>query len=307
MAFRRLESLRHLSRKTLERNPQAGRKLRLIAFAVLFMISAAVFCQRPGMPECSPQPSLWVPPVSPVSSEAAGVAWSIIVPVFNEEKRVGPTLAVIEAHMRKRGASCEILVVDDGSTDGTAALVNREFPEVRLLRNPGNQGKGYSVRAGMRAAAGRLVLFTDADLSTPIEEMDRFEKELEGGADVVIASRALPDSVLEVRQVWWREMSGRIFNKIVRLLSGLPYADTQCGFKAYTRQAARRIAGLQRLDGWAFDVEQLHLARLLGLKVREVPVRWLNSPDTRVRFLRDASRMFKDILRIRWTRYPVER
>lgn len=228
--------------------------------------------------------------------------WTIIIPCYNEALRIGATLRAIEAFLEFRQISAEILVVDDGSSDGSAALVERDFPEVRLLRNPANRGKGYSVRAGMMAAEGRWVLFSDADLSTPIEEMLRFECEFEAGADVVIGSRAMRESNILVHQAWWRETSGRIFNFLVRLISGLPFHDTQCGFKAYRRDAARRIAGAQRLEGWAFDVEQLVLARRMGMDVREVPVQWVNSPATRIRFARDAPRMLWDVVRIRMGR-----
>ncbi|NQU42097.1 glycosyltransferase family 2 protein [bacterium] len=242
------------------------------------------------------------PPVPPTETPPV---WSVIIPMYNEENRIGPSLQAVVDFMDQRSPSYEILVVDDGSTDASVAFVRQRFPHVRLLLNPGNRGKGYSVRAGLLASKGRWRLFSDADLSTPIEEIARFEKELTNGADVVIGSRALPESILEVRQAWWREISGRLFNKLVRLVSGLPFHDTQCGFKAYTAEAAKHIASLQRLEGWAFDVEHLHLARKMGLDVREIPVRWLNSADSRIHFLRDASRMLIDVIRIRLSRYSV--
>ena len=231
--------------------------------------------------------------------------WTVVIPAFNEEKRLGATLHTILDHLATRPRPCETIVVDDGSTDGTVALVARDFPSVRILRNPGNRGKGYSVRAGILAARGERILFSDADLSTPIEELTRLEAELDGGADVAIASRAMAGSRIEVHQAWWRELAGRCFNAVVRLVSGLPYHDTQCGFKAYRREAARRIAALQRLDGWAFDVEQLRIARLLGLRVAEVPVRWINSDASRVRLLTAAPRMLRDVVRVRLMRYPT--
>lgn len=233
------------------------------------------------------------------------VDWSIIVPAYNEEERLGGTLEAIAEFAAKRGLSCETIVVDDGSTDGTAGLVKDNFPQVKLLSNPGNRGKGYSVRRGLLEARGRWMVFSDADLSTPIEELARFEEELLSGADVVIASRALPDSRIEVHQVWWREWSGRLFNCLVRLISGLPYRDTQCGFKAYRREAAQRIAALQRSEGWAFDVEHLRLARMLGLRVREVPVRWVNSSASKLSLFRDAPGMLLDVFKIRLTRYDL--
>lgn len=244
------------------------------------------------------------------SSNAARTSlpdWTIVVPAYNEAERLGETLRAIAAFAAGHTGTLETLVVDDGSTDGTTDLVEREFPNVRLVRNPGNRGKGYSVRAGLRAGRGKWRLFSDADLSTPIDELPRFEAELRAGADIVIASRAMNESMIELHQAWWRETSGRVFNGLVRLISGLPYRDTQCGFKAYTRAAAMRVAALQKLDGWAFDVEHLHIARLLGLCVREVPVRWINSPASHVRFLPDSARMLLDVIRVRHGHYDLSR
>jgi glycosyltransferase involved in cell wall biosynthesis len=226
--------------------------------------------------------------------------WTLVIPAYNEELRLGQTLQSMLEYIEQHNLDAEILVVNDGSTDATAKLVRENFPQVRLLENPGNRGKGYSVRAGMLAAEGQWVLFSDADLSTPIEELPKFEAALRDGADVVIGSRVLHGAVLEVRQPWWRELSGRTFNVLVRLLSALPFHDTQCGFKAYQRTAAEKIAQAQLLTGWAFDVEQLVLAKKMGLRVTEVPVRWINSAASRVNMLRDAPRMLRDVIKIRW-------
>ncbi len=246
-----------------------------------------------------------VPPPGTATSPASP-DWTLVIPAYNEEARLGNSLrTILQFVVQRAPQTFEVIVVDDGSTDATAALVEREFPQVRLLRNPGNRGKGYSVRAGLLEARGRWVLFSDADLSTPIEELIPCEEHLKQGYDVVIASRALPDSIIEIHQAWWRERSGRLFNQLVRLISGLPYPDTQCGFKAYTRPAARRIARLQRLDGFAFDVEQLRLAQMLKLRVAEIPVHWINSFATRVNFLSDAPRMLRDVLRVRCMRYDL--
>lgn len=238
-------------------------------------------------------------------SSGSTLDWSIIIPCHNEENRLGTTLSTITAFVTEKNLNAEIIIVDDGSTDGTVPLVEREFPNCRIVRNPSNRGKGYSVRAGIQASRGKWILFSDADLSTPIEEMIEFEKDLREGADIVIGSRAMQSSVILVHQRWGREMSGRIFNFLVRIISGLPFRDTQCGFKAYRREAALRIASLQRIDRWAFDVEHLYLGQLMGMKIVELPVHWINSPASRVRFLRDSSRMFIDILRVRRTKYST--
>ncbi len=238
-----------------------------------------------------------------VTEEHSQPRWSIIIPAYNEELRLGDTLSSILDYMDKRDGSFEILVIDDGSSDGTVQLVRDNFPGVRLLKNKRNRGKGHSVKVGMTQARGAYLLFSDADLSTPIEELERFEQSLDNGADMVIASRAMEDSQIEVHQAIWRESAGRCFNLLVRTISGLPFHDTQCGFKAYRRETAHQIAELQRLEGWAFDVEQLRLALLLGLTVQEVPVRWINSEQSRVNLLRDAPLMLLDIIRVRLTRY----
>lgn len=231
--------------------------------------------------------------------------WSLIIPAYNEVRRLGKTLDRVLEYREQAGKDMEILVINDGSTDGTGDLVREKYPAVEVLENPGNRGKGYSVRHGLQKGRGEWILFSDADLSTPIEEMEHFEECLRNGADMVIASRALPDSVLEVPQPWWREKAGRIFNGLVQGISGLPYVDTQCGFKAYTRGLARELARLQQLDGWAFDVEQIYLARKMGRNIAEVPVRWINSEDSRVHFLQDAWAMLLDVTRIRLRRYDL--
>lgn len=194
--------------------------------------------------------------------------------------------------------------MDDGSTDGTAPATERyaaTHPEVRLLRNPGNRGKGYSVRHGMLDARGDWILFTDADLSAPIEEAGKlFQAVRERQAQIAFGSRGLDRSLIEVHQSWFRETAGRLFNLFVRLLAGLPYADTQCGFKLFERQAAQEIFRRQRLDRFGFDVEVLYLAKRLGFRAVEVPVRWRHSEGTKVSMWRDSVSMFFDLLRIRW-------
>lgn len=229
---------------------------------------------------------------------------SIVIPAYNEAARLEATLNSVLAYLRSSAfRPFEVVVVDDGSTDDTAQMVERfraAHPEVRLLRNPGNRGKGYSVRHGMLEAAGDWVLVSDADLSAPIEELDKLlAAARDHQALVVIGSRALDRSLIAVHQSPFRENAGRIFNLLVRLIAGLPFRDTQCGFKLFERRAAREIFRRQRIDRFGFDVETLYLARKLGFRAREVPVRWSHATGTKVRMLRDSLNMFLDLARIR--------
>lgn len=230
---------------------------------------------------------------------------SIVIPAYNEQARLPATLqAVLDYLERRQNGGFEILVVDDGSTDSTAAVAEqfrRYHPEVRLLRNPGNRGKGYSVRHGMLKASGDWILFTDADLSAPIEECDKLRQAAERhSAAVAIGSRALDRSLIGVHQPRWREWAGRVFNLLMRLLVGLPFRDTQCGFKLFRRDAAQALFSRQRIERFGFDVEILYLARKLGFKAVEVPVRWNHAEGTRVSMLRDSLDMFLDLVRVRW-------
>ncbi len=228
---------------------------------------------------------------------------SIVVPAYNEAARLPATLELLLAWLHpRRFQFAEVLVVDDGSRDATAAFVeefSQKHPCVRLLRNPGNRGKGYAVRHGMSKAAGDWILFTDADLSTPIEEVDTLFARLQASAAVAaIGSRALDRSLVEVRQSAFREASGQFFNLVMRAVTGLPFLDTQCGFKLYHSSAARQIFPRQRLDGFSFDVEDLYIARRRGLSIVEVPVHWRNVEGTKVGAL-SGLRSFADLLRIR--------
>jgi dolichyl-phosphate beta-glucosyltransferase len=230
---------------------------------------------------------------------------SIVIPAFNEERRLTATLTAVLAYLAQRDwRSAEVVVVDDGSADGTARLV-REFSAthaaVRLVQNPGNRGKGYSVRHGVMEARGEWILFSDADLSAPIEELDKLlVAAREGGASVAIGSRAMDRSLIEVHQSGFREMAGRVFNLCMRALTGLPFQDTQCGFKLFEAGAAREVFGRQRLERFGFDAEVLFIARQLGFRMVEVPVRWSHSQGTKVSMFRDSLNMFLDLLRIRW-------
>ena len=231
-----------------------------------------------------------------------GIALSVVIPAFEEARRIGPTLAAIRAYLEARALPAEIIVVDDGSRDGTAARAREAltgFPEARVIRLPENEGKGAAVRAGVLEARGDLVLFSDADLSTPISEADKFLPLIENGADVVIGSRAIPGADIRVRQGLVRETMGKFFNRLVRLvvLKGIP--DTQCGFKLFRRDAARSVFGEAEVCGFCFDVEILALCVRRGLGVRQVPVVWLNSPPSKVLLIRSSLRMIADLLRIR--------
>jgi glycosyltransferase involved in cell wall biosynthesis len=229
---------------------------------------------------------------------------SIVVPAFNEEQRLPKTLQSIRDYLKSRSLRAEVLVVDDGSTDATAKVVEcsqKWFPELQLLSNSGNRGKGFSVRQGMLEARGGIALFTDADLSAPIEEADKLLAVLrEGAYDGAIGSRALDRRLIEAHQSAFRERAGILFNAMVRWLTGLPFKDTQCGFKAFRRERARVIFEQQRTEGFGFDPEILFLAQRAGLRIAEVPVRWAHHPATKVNLLRDSVRMFVDLLAVRW-------
>jgi dolichyl-phosphate beta-glucosyltransferase len=229
---------------------------------------------------------------------------SIVIPAYNEERRLPSTLDTVLTWLNGGAfADAEVLVVDDGSSDGTAAVVEASSaadPRVRLLRNPGNRGKGYAVRHGMLEARGAWIVFSDADLSAPIEELPKLLGAAQGkNAAVAIGSRALDRTLIGVHQSRWREMSGIVFNLLMRLLTGLSFADTQCGFKLYRRDAARQVFERQRLEGFGFDVEDLFIAHRLGLAAIEVPVKWNNVEGTKVG-LTQGLRSFLDLLVIRW-------
>jgi dolichyl-phosphate beta-glucosyltransferase len=231
---------------------------------------------------------------------------SIVIPAFNEEDRLPGTLERIREYFAARPGgldAIEVLVVDDGSRDATARIAeewSRRMPRWQLISNGANRGKGYSVRHGMLKAQGRIALFTDADLSSPIEESQKLLAALAAGNDVAVGSRALDRSLIGVRQARYRELAGIIFNGFVRLFTRLPIHDTQCGFKAFVREPSRIIFEQQRIEGFGFDPEILFLARRHGLQIVEVPVRWAHDPATKVSMLRESFRMFGDLLVICW-------
>jgi len=228
---------------------------------------------------------------------------SVVIPAYNEEKRLPATLDRVLAWLDSRKLEfAEVIVVNDGSADGTAALVERyakEHPCLRLLNNPGNRGKGYSVRRGMLEARGEWLLFSDADLSTPIEDASNlYAVALGAEADIAIGSRAVDRSLVSVHQPAMRELSGRFFNLVMRMVTGLRFRDTQCGFKLYRASAAREVFSRQKLDGFSFDVEDLYIALRLGIPAIEVPVHWANVEGTKVSAF-TGLQSFADLLRIR--------
>lgn len=240
--------------------------------------------------------------------------YSIVIPAFNEAARLPRALEKLRAYLLERNFDAEVLVVDDGSTDATAEIArdaDLKWPDalrdVRLVSNGENRGKGYSVRHGMLEARGEIALFTDADLSAPIEEFDKLLAALEN-ADVAFGSRAVDRRLISVHQSRLREIAGIIFNRFVRILTGLPFEDTQCGFKAFVMGRARVIFEQQRIERFGFDPEILFLAKRHGLRCVEVPVRWAHDPATKVNVYSDSVKMFLDLLVIRWNavlgRYP---
>ncbi len=242
--------------------------------------------------------------------------FSIVIPAYNEEDRIGSTLERIIRYLGSRDVPFELLIVDDGSTDGTSEIVHslarqENLPgPIQIHRNETNRGKGYTVRRGMLEAQGDYALFTDADLSAPIEELSKLEKEVvEGGHDLVFGSRDVVGSDVQVHQPWWRESSGKIFNRFVRLLTGLPYRDTQCGFKLFRMSRCRKLFKRQTIFDFGFDVELLYVARKWGLAMKETPVVWRHSPGSKVQFVPHAFGMLVDLVKIRWNdvrgRYEV--
>jgi dolichyl-phosphate beta-glucosyltransferase len=228
---------------------------------------------------------------------------SIVIPAYNESTRLGPTLDRVLDFVRQQAWDAEVIVVDDGSSDGTADLVRiyaQKNGIVRLVQNPGNRGKGYSVRNGVLNAGGAIVLFTDADLSSPIEEAPKLLNALDAGADVAIGSRWMRSELQTQRQSVARQVMGRVFNLLLRVLLRLDFKDTQCGFKAFRRSAAQALFPQQKIEGWGFDPEILFLARRSGFKVAEVPVVWGHDTGTRIHPLADGARMVQEMIRIRW-------
>ena len=226
---------------------------------------------------------------------------SVIIPLFNESRVILDTLSKLNRYFAKQPYGFELIVVDDGSTDGTRDLINslsQENPYIRLISNS-HMGKGASVKSGVLSASGDYILFTDADLSTPIEELGKLMPFFKDGYDVIIGSRAKKESNILRHQPIIRQAMGKIFNMLVRLFVLRGIKDTQCGFKVFRRQAAHKIFSLQRLNGFSFDVEILYIAKALGYKIKDIPITWINRIDSRVGIAKDSLKMFFDLFTIK--------
>lgn len=230
---------------------------------------------------------------------------SIIIPAFEESARIGNSIQKILTYIGKEIPAAELIVVDDGSGDDTAKVSEKVFAEfpsatARVIRYERNRGKGFAVRTGLSVAAANVALFSDADLSTPIEELPKLIEPIQrGDFDVTFGSRALDRSLIGMRQPWRREQGGKFFNLLVRLLTGLPFWDTQCGFKAFNLQKFRSLLPLMQIERFGFDVEFLYVAYLHNLRLKEIPVRWNHDERTKVSVLRDSLRMFNEVRQIR--------
>ena len=231
-----------------------------------------------------------------------GVHLSIVIPAYNEERRIAHSLERIVEYFRPKGVAYEIVVVDDASSDRTPEILKRycaSHSQIVSLRNVKNMGKGFTTRRGMLSARGDLILFTDTDLSVPIEELDRLLIYARDGFDIVFGSRYMPDSRIVSQQTWHRRKLGRVFNYLTRFLILPQFRDTQCGFKLFRRDTAQHLFKEQKLDGYAFDVEILYLASRSGYRIKEVGVTWFDAPFTKIRVFRDSVRMLSDIMKIK--------
>jgi len=231
------------------------------------------------------------------------IMYSIVIPAYNESARITASLDKILAYIAENNWQAEVLVVNDGSRDNTAEIIRQytqRSPIVRLIENPGNRGKGYSVRNGMLQARGDIQFFSDADLSSPIYESARLIRELEKGADVAFGSRWLEADTQTQRQSILRQVAGRVYNLLLRVILGLNYKDTQCGMKAFKREAAQKIVTRQKSERGGFDPELLFIARKFGMKMVEVPVEWAHDDRSKINPIVDGFKMFIEMLKIRW-------
>ncbi len=230
---------------------------------------------------------------------------SIVIPAYNEERRIGETLDKFIAYLDTQAYGWEIIVVDDGSSDQMVSLLNKQYIEqgnsdcIHLVTYEANKGKGYAMRMGVQAAKGTFILVSDADASTPIDDIEKFWPRFDDGADIVIGSRAMVDSDVQVRQPLYRQSMGRIFNLLLRILRLTRFKDTQCGFKAIRNSCVDTVFSRMTIDGFGADCEMLLIADKFGYTVEEVPVRWLNSIDTRVHPVFDSMDMFFEVLSVR--------
>jgi glycosyltransferase involved in cell wall biosynthesis len=232
----------------------------------------------------------------------ASTQLSIVIPAYNEAARIVGTLERVLSCVEKQGWDAEVLVIDDGSQDATPEIVKawmEQYPRLHLVQNVGNRGKGFSVRNGLLQAAGDVVMFTDADLSAPMEEAELLLAAIADGADVAIGSRWLDKTRQTIHQPLYRRFFGRCFNWVTRTVMGLPFKDTQCGFKAFKREAAQVIFRLQRIERWGFDPEILFIARKLGYRIEEVPVTWGHDERSRISYLKDGMKMLEEMAVIR--------
>lgn len=252
-------------------------------------ISFTAAKQRPGTSDDS-------------GEQMASPQLSIVIPAYNESARIEQTLDRVMSCVEAQGWDAEVLVVDDGSTDSTPAIIHRwmeKYPRLKLIQNPGNKGKGYSVRNGLLQASGEVVMFTDADLSAPMEEAELLMAAIADGADVAIGSRWMDRTRQTIHQPLYRRFFGRCFNWVTRTIMGLPFKDTQCGFKAFRHDVAQVIFRLQRIERWGFDPEILFISRKLGYEIREVPVTWGHDERSRMSYLRDGMKMLEEMAIIR--------
>ena len=230
---------------------------------------------------------------------------SIVVPAFDEDERLGDSIEKMLAYVRENNLAAELVVVDDGSSDRTAEIAREsasEYPQTvtRVIRYEQNRGKGYAVKTGLMSAEADVAIFSDADLSTPIEELPKLVDPIRSGQfDVTFGSRAIDRSLIGDRQPWRREQGGRVINFVIRKMSGLEFADTQCGFKAFNMVKFRPLLDLMTIDRFGFDVEFLYVAKYHGLKLAEIPVRWNDVAGSKVSVVRDTRRMFSELSQIR--------